>query len=414
MPQLRVRRNERTVILAGAGFSRCLGAPLQDELLHKLITSDVLLIHRVAYGFPDGVKVGIEDFLAAADFEEAIQGRASEISSKGLRSQIAVEIFNALASAHVPTRALRRFYKNFRTLLEIAGTWITLNWDTLVETICRADDHDFTYRPSSDGLAVLKLHGSIDWFRETSGSDRVLDPAHFTRIFDNYYRFDPFSLLGSTVPDWIDTFIREYPPLILAPSRFKSFGDRFARRMWRWAWSEMAFMDHLIVIGYSLPPADTAMRVLLARMVRRPRRDPQLRVSVMILIRAELSGIAMLIFASSGLISYPPGFMRSTLAGSEVMQRAAAARGSTPPVTLHWRVNDNSSLREALIGDELGKRSTDRCRATRHRFSACDRISRGSKAVEARVPERSQACSGSASEEYRRCCPYDRLVYLEG
>lgn len=279
MPQLRLNKRERTVVLAGAGFSKCMGVPLQDELLHRLITPDGLLIHRVVYGVPESVTVGIEDFLTASDFEDAILGEQST-SSRSLRSQITVEILNALYGARVRRRALTHFYENFRGLLEVASAWVTLNWDSLVEAICNADGHPFSYRPASDCLAILKLHGSLDWFKKVAATERFLDPEYFTRIFGNYYRFDPFSTLKPNFPNWLDEFVRSSPPVILAPSHLKSLGDRYIRRIWRGAWTEMAFMDHLVVIGYSLPPADTAMRVLLTRMIRRPRKPPKLRVSL--------------------------------------------------------------------------------------------------------------------------------------
>lgn len=277
-----LRPDERTVVLTGAGFSRGLGAPLQDELLETVVPEPMLRIHNFLRRREFRHPIGIEEFLTSLDFEETLSHRKSQWSSAALSSHIALSILEAFFTAKVDDDARDRFLANFGILLDCAAAWVTLNWDTLVETVCKADGRDFSYFGESPGLPLLKLHGSIDWFKKNRKTESYIQSPEFVHLFGNYYRYELFTNLNNPelIPDEIAQLMEICHPVLVPPTHFKSFGDRFIRKIWRVVWREMSRMDHLVIIGYSFPESDFAMRQLLASMICRPLIEKPPRVTI--------------------------------------------------------------------------------------------------------------------------------------
>jgi hypothetical protein len=173
----------------------------------------------------------------------------------------------------------RRAY--LRTLvqeLEPGDVIVTLNWDTTVErTLLElgrwspADGYGFSKKfrdadefgqGSSLGsllnpseIVVLKLHGSVGW---RSGSPHEL-------LFDNLYLQYLLPVeLGATVIDFDARAFHDTLPHALAyPSFLKRFENRFILDIWRQADEALNKATAVEIWGYSLPPSDSAMRVLL-------------------------------------------------------------------------------------------------------------------------------------------------------
>ncbi len=266
-----LRPDERTVVLSGAGFSRGLGIPLQDELLETVVPEPMLRIHNFLRRRQFRHPIRIEDFLTSLDFEEGLSHRKSQWSSAALSSHIALSILEGFSSAKVDDDARERFLANFGILLDCTAAWVTLNWDTLVETVCKADGREFSYFGESPGLPLLKLHGSIDWFKKNSKTESYMQSREFVRLFGNYYRYELFTNLNNRelIPDEIAQLMEISHPVLIPPTHFKSFSDRFIRKIWRAVWREMSRMDHLVIVGYSFPESDLAIRHLLDPMICR-------------------------------------------------------------------------------------------------------------------------------------------------
>ncbi len=291
---LLLSKRERTVILTGAGFVRGIGIPLQDELLEEILSKDkeILRIYNFLTRQDLDRSVGIEEFLTAMDFDEVISGNSSW-SSKSLSSHIAIAILGAAVSSGKVKKGTRgKFRKNAQTLLTSAKAWVTVNWDTVVETLCNTGNRKFSYFGEDNSLPLLKLHGSIDWFKMGKDNEEYIREPDFVSTFGNYYRCELFAELNSRglFPEKIrkrDIFIDELiklleicAPVLVPPTHFKSFGDRFIRKIWRTAWKEMSNMEHLVIIGYSFPDSDVMMRIFLTHMICVPVFERPPRVSI--------------------------------------------------------------------------------------------------------------------------------------
>jgi hypothetical protein len=284
-----VSPDEQTVVLTGAGFSRGLGIPLQDELVKLVVGEEILRLHNLSLRRDPDYRVGIEEFLTSMDFEETLGSGKSPWSSESLASAIALQIvesFLSFLSNDSFEVAVERVATNVRALLGSSSAWITLNWDTLPEMICRANDQTFSYLGESDGFPLLKLHGSIDWFKRVKKTKPYIREPAFVPIFGNYHRYGLFGDLRNLLKnpellsDEISELYKTCHPIFIPPTQFKSYADPLIRKIWKRAWREMWDMDHLVIVGYSFPHGDLSFRMLLMRMICKPsyRRPP--RVSI--------------------------------------------------------------------------------------------------------------------------------------
>jgi hypothetical protein len=171
--------------------------------------------------------------------------------------------------------------------LEPGDVIVTLNWDTTVErTLLElgrwspTDGYGFTKKfrdadefgqssplagslLNSSEIVVLKLHGSVGW---RSGSPQEL-------LFDNLYLQYLLPVgLGATVIDFdVRPFHDTLPHALAYPSFLKRFENRFILDIWRQADEALNKTDAVEIWGYSLPPSDSAMRVLLLSLRSRAR-----------------------------------------------------------------------------------------------------------------------------------------------
>jgi hypothetical protein len=163
--------------------------------------------------------------------------------------------------------------------LEPGDVIVTLNWDTTVErTLLElgrwspTDGYGFTkkFRDADEfgqgsslagsllnpsEIVVLKLHGSVGW--RSGSSDELL--------FDNLYLqyLLPERLSGTLIDFDARAFHDTLPHALAYPSFLKRFENRFILDIWRQADEALNKADAVEIWGYSLPPSDSAMRVLL-------------------------------------------------------------------------------------------------------------------------------------------------------
>jgi len=141
---IRVNPAERTVALIGAGFSKGIGIPLQDELLGSLVTEGGQLLSKAIIGRDFDDHLGIEEFFTISDFHEFLELTSSGGSDS--RSLIGVIPFKLLEAVHKASDQLREsFLSTVSPLITAVPVGVTLNWDTLLETLFASGGHRFSY-----------------------------------------------------------------------------------------------------------------------------------------------------------------------------------------------------------------------------------------------------------------------------
>jgi hypothetical protein len=137
------------------------------------------------------------------------------------------------------------------------NTFISFNYDLLVEEALRGLGIDFSYgvknldansnaegKLSSHSVAVLKLHGSINW---------AVPKGKRTEVASY---MDPDALLANGLI-----------PELLPPTWRKDSLSTFSQ-IWRRALDSISTATRLVVIGFSIPPTDLHFRYLLAAGLR--------------------------------------------------------------------------------------------------------------------------------------------------
>ena len=152
---------------------------------------------------------------------------------------------------------------------------VSTNWDTLLEQylktksikydLClndcyyRFDDSRKNIRKGKNGLKLMKLHGSINWFRCLNcGSILILENEPYT----TYLLKDEEEQCSICKQVGINGSMLLRPEII-TPSMIKSIDSQVYRNVWKSASEALAGADKVIFLGYSLPIADFELRYLL-------------------------------------------------------------------------------------------------------------------------------------------------------
>lgn len=110
-------------------------------------------------------------------------------------------------------------------------------------------------------VKVLKIHGSVGWFKQSVARGAI------------FYLRDSMFLQYLTPPGVIGRIRdRNCPrhgsgpdqnPVIIVPSYLKQLDDSVLRSVWDQAIVALSNADEVMFVGYSLPSADIAIRVLI-------------------------------------------------------------------------------------------------------------------------------------------------------
>ncbi|HPD61323.1 MAG TPA: hypothetical protein PKV48_06160 [Thermodesulfobacteriota bacterium] len=109
-------------------------------------------------------------------------------------------------------------------------------------------------------MKVYKLHGSLGW-----GYDDLRDQIIFVEMphyFCGYTGLFCERNLITARASW------DKGTTFVEPSYIKQFDRPFILEIWEKAFKEIRESDELIIVGYSLPEADSAARIFLATGVR--------------------------------------------------------------------------------------------------------------------------------------------------
>lgn len=112
-------------------------------------------------------------------------------------------------------------------------------------------------RPNDPGTDLLKLHGSINWFKAEESAE-IMDtpvPEHLRTI----------QFLGKKAGDIGLQLSRNIANAVIVPPSWSKL-HQYARieRVWRAAAQHLRTAENIYVMGYSLPPSDSFFRLLYA------------------------------------------------------------------------------------------------------------------------------------------------------
>ena len=148
---------------------------------------------------------------------------------------------------------------------------VTFNYDHTLDFALRRQGIPFHYGlgQNGNGMALLKLHGSINW--AYCRTCKKVVASELPELF-GVYDWDlirksggvhlPLTA-GSKHPDCSQNDL-EPLPYIVPPTWSKQDGHRALSSVWNRAARELAEAENIIVIGYSCPPSDAFFQYLYA------------------------------------------------------------------------------------------------------------------------------------------------------
>ncbi|GEM_PF-3044346 len=306
----------RRVFILGAGASVEARVPplaqLHSKILARLKPGDAtlrrLMLHFDADVASHSGRPAIVDFISFLDrglHEGRPLGTGLGVAAlQSLRSQFTAVMAKSLGShrglrLRIPRAAglagqwvtipsyIRRFVRKLRAggwarkanRLRFADAVITTNYDTCIDLACYFeaysargrfsdvflgssfrdpyDDADAFSRPTRP-IALLKLHGSLNWlYCPVCG--RI-----FVSAFENNVRY---LRLGRRYRGEMTCYCEYYPlePVLVAPTAIQEFGNQHLAAVWSNAHHVLEEADNWIIVGYSLPSEDVALRTLMYR-----------------------------------------------------------------------------------------------------------------------------------------------------
>ena len=313
------------IFILGAGFSKQAGFPLASELWGEVRSRARFLQGRAEQFHTDlenyleyrracdGVEISadqvdFEDFMRVLDIEHFLGLRGSDTWSRdGNEGTIVVKtlIGHILAELTPSTENMPALYLEFAKRLQPDDYVLTFNYDVLLERALEAvgkpyrlftDRYESVHQygaildTSQQEVAVLKLHGSIDWFDRSSyaegehhhrqaglstgpnhpvfcttddlGVTKLLDgPRHSDDPLNQMYRVRNITALYQKHLMFLAT------PWLLAPSTIKILYAEKLRDFWAGLGRAGILNFGLAIIGYSLPPQDEYARQVVYSLV---------------------------------------------------------------------------------------------------------------------------------------------------
>lgn len=192
---------------------------------------------------------------------------------KEIRNYLANYIYLTLINPEIKTDLLNRFYEQ---ILNSSSTILTFNYDLILENLLYQkqlwfpkDGYGFEVQNLPElnqnqlekisKIKLYKLHGSLNWKASNSFNNGIEfnwrdDDSNY--FFPNYladekkrkYRYQGgYSTDAWILPSWVKQF--KYPELL---------------KVWNNAAQSLKSAEEIIIIGYSLPEADSAVFALLS------------------------------------------------------------------------------------------------------------------------------------------------------
>lgn len=268
------RKNSNVYIL-GAGFSHNFGLPLTSNFILELVKcceneNFISHINSACRNFFPSFRDAFENYPDVEDlysYYYSLTNYYSLLGSESNRFMLSffpeflyeVAIFLDRKVKNVP-KDREPYIKEFCEGLKSSDVIISFNWDNLLEYYLEKYNIPFTFQLSEkvNKVVLLKLHGSIDWFKT---KENLSDRDSFQPIVNNDVEYVFRNKRGNFVnfmkKDKILPFF--VPPLSNKDELLIPLGE-----VWRQAYLALRNRLNKVYIGYSLPKADTMARVLFS------------------------------------------------------------------------------------------------------------------------------------------------------
>ena len=274
-------RPMKTVYVIGAGFSRELGYPLTQQLLHLLPNGideelkKIVRFHHPRWDERIETLPDIEELLTALSVNEELLpvleagGEFNEESVRTARSRLLRQIaewFHQIHNERTPQKEalLHKFWERHA---REATVIISFNWDYELDRKLFNDEptranYGLNGNRRKGRPVLLKPHGSLNWYLEPSAqhlSDNRTEALY--RVSgdgedESVYRFLPWRAQKSKSE-------REYVPWIVPPTHFKRFRHPMLRELWDTSVRALSTAKRVYFLGYSQPEADWHSRYIL-------------------------------------------------------------------------------------------------------------------------------------------------------
>jgi hypothetical protein len=308
----------KLAIIAGAGFSVPMGLPLQGQILGLISAElsreqevegqaggtdgeeiaawrrDLLSFVQECFGVSGDALLGrlarfsLEDLYTAMDMAaqredwvaETVDPRAARVALDGLMLHVLRQREGACDRRPL-VKAVRGLCRRWE------GDWcvVSLNWDTLVECAlrqCRRGYHlgrmihGDQIRRRAPVPAVYKLHGSLDWY--------VCPRCRQVWV-------DPHERACEACVQLQSRLSPPLRPMVVTPTMLKRIAVPGLDAVWDEALHAVMAAEQVVVVGYSLPVADYAVRYFLIKALA-GRDDATVRVCLSATDRPEGNGHA--------------------------------------------------------------------------------------------------------------------------
>jgi hypothetical protein len=321
--------NGPIALFLGAGASKPFGFPVTDEILPEVMArlrrGDLFprrdgrpapeadesardlraLLERLLPGlFSDGIVPPlITDVFSLLDqmvgAGSALDAGVDAVELGRLRSLLERAVAEVLAEPRERGRAGPALQEKFADWIhDTCGggrfvSVISTNYDFALERrllsrfapreLPRAVDFGLTWRPAEGSgrrrawprplrprLAILKLHGALNWLRCPLCEHVVIHPSEPIFREGQGGRGEPWRTCSCGHPS-----LRH---VLVAPSMVRDIRDPNLLAIWQGALEALRTAAEWIVIGYSLPPQDVVIRAMLLRAYHARPRPPRVRV----------------------------------------------------------------------------------------------------------------------------------------
>ena len=164
----------------------------------------------------------------------------------------------------------------FGTRLQRGDTIITFNYDLILEqelfargrwfphdgygVLIPSDNSRCSGSTSVSVLTILKLHGSLNW--DMSSFDDFLHSERLEWWYDDGTPLFP-GYLNDETPPWHTPYEGPHDRYGMLPSFVKTFEYPLLLQVWKRAQAALTSAEKVVVIGYSLPSADSAATLLI-------------------------------------------------------------------------------------------------------------------------------------------------------
>jgi len=297
---------EHDVFFVGAGLSVAMGLPNTAQLLDGVFELsrrssrwqaerlEQRLDRAFRFFYPDAVNEGyrpdVVDFFSALrtylDVGAGLPGGYKDAPKlyRSLKLAIAELLLEKLRGAETQLQAGHPFLDR---MLTPGNFVVTSNWDLLIERYAKIREIPLRLSGTggSDEVAVLKLHGSIDWC--LGQHMRLTRPtADYAMLNERLFGTRPYqpSLPARSKRTDVAVRIRAIERWRYARSRMRTHASEPhmvtmaygksgelgpLRPLWRDAYGALSRARRLEVVGYSMPPDDIEIRTLLRAGVQR-------------------------------------------------------------------------------------------------------------------------------------------------